>query len=66
MLHIYLHLPIDTGRKLNVHKTFRGRPGRLLSVLSRFNLCPVSTGLILLCKNCEVGRNNEFYTRYQV
>ena len=35
--------PVDTGRKLNVHKTFRRRPGRLLNVLCTFNLCPVST-----------------------
>ena len=25
--------PVGTGRKLNVHKTFRRRPGRLLNVL---------------------------------
>ena len=37
--------PIDTGRKLNVHKTFRRRPGRLLNVLCKFSLRPVSTGL---------------------
>ena len=36
---------VDTGRKLNVHKTFRRRPGRLLNVLCTFNLRPVSTGL---------------------
>ena len=35
--------PVDTGRKLNVHKTFRRRPGRLLNVLCTFNLRPVST-----------------------
>ena len=35
--------PIDTGRKLNVHKTFRIRLGRLLNVLCRYNLHPVST-----------------------
>ena len=40
---IKLH-PVDTGRKLNVHKTFRRRPGRLLNVLCKFNLRPVSTG----------------------
>ena len=34
--------PVDTGRKLKVHKTFRRRPGRLLNVLCTFNLCPVS------------------------
>ena len=36
--------PVDTGRKLNVHKMFRRRPGRLLNVLCTFNLRPVSTG----------------------
>ena len=30
--------PVGTGRKLNVHKTFRRRPGRLLNVLCTFNL----------------------------
>ena len=34
-----------TGRKLNVHKTFRRHPGRLLNVLCTFNLRPVSTGI---------------------
>ena len=36
--------PVDTGRKLNVHKTFRRRPGFLLNVLCTFNLRSVSTG----------------------
>ena len=34
----------DAGGKLDVHKTFRRRPGRLLNVLCTFNLRPVSTG----------------------
>ena len=34
--------PVDTGRKLNVHETFRKRPGRLLNALRAFNLRPVS------------------------
>ena len=38
--------PVDTGRKLNVHKTFRRGPGRLLNVLCTFNLRPVSTGKV--------------------
>ena len=38
------YLPVDTGRKLNVHKTFRRRPGRFLNVLCTFNLRLVSTG----------------------
>ena len=36
--------PLDTGRKLNVHNTFRRRPGRLLNVLCMFNLRPVLRG----------------------
>ena len=46
LFHILGHInkPVDTGRKLNVHKTFRRRPGRLLNVLCTFNLRPVSTG----------------------
>ena len=39
-------IPVDTGRKLNVHKTFRRRPGRFLNVLCTFNLCPVFTGML--------------------
>ena len=35
---------VDTGGKLNAHKTFIGRPGRLLNVLCTFNLRPVSAG----------------------
>ena len=41
---IKTYTPVDTGRKLNVHKTFRSRPGRLLNVLCTFSLLPVSTG----------------------
>ena len=51
--------PVDTGRKLNVHKTFRRRPGRLLNVLCTFNLRPVSTGCF--CQNCE-NRDFEDYS----
>ena len=36
--------PVDTGRKLTVHKTFKRRPGRLLNVLCTISLRPVSTG----------------------
>ena len=43
-----LRYPVDTGRKFNVHKTFKGRPGRPLNVLRTFNLRPVSTGIILV------------------
>ena len=40
--------PVDTGRKLSVHKTFRRRPGRLLNALCTFILRPVSTGGAML------------------
>ena len=40
--YLCLDIPLDTGRKLNVHKTFRRRPGHLLNVLCTFNLRPVS------------------------
>ena len=36
--------PVDTGRKLNLHKTFRGCPWRLLNVWCTFRLRSVSTG----------------------
>ena len=36
--------PVDVGRKLNVHKMFRRRPGRLLNVLCTFDLHSVPTG----------------------
>ena len=38
--------PVDAGRTLNVHKTFRRRPGRLLNVLCTFNLRFVFMGLL--------------------
>ena len=44
-LKTFIQFPVDTGRKLNVHKTFRRRPGRLLNVLCRFNLRPVCAEL---------------------
>ena len=40
-------LPLDTGRNLNVHKTFRRHPGRLLNILFTFKLRLVSGGLYL-------------------
>ena len=40
--------PVDTGRKLNVHKAFSRHPGRLLNVLFTFNLRLASTGKFLM------------------
>ena len=57
--------PVDTERKMNIHKTFRRRLGRLLNVLRTFNIRPVSTGseylrLLLdgdwLCTNLHYDR----------
>ena len=38
--------PLDRGRKLNVQKTFRRRPGRLLSILCTLNLRPAQRGFL--------------------
>ena len=46
--------PVDTGRKLNVHNTFRRSLRRLLNVLCTFSLGPVSTGTSFPALNCEV------------
>ena len=43
----HIIIPVNTGRKLNVHKIFRRRPGRLRNVLCTFNLRSVSTGICL-------------------
>ena len=48
---------VDTGCKLNVHKTFRRRPGRFLNVLYTFNLRPVSTGTAAII--------SEFFKKHQ-
>ena len=44
--------PLDTKRTLNVHKTFRRSPGRLLNFLSIFGLPPVPMGYFLKVLNC--------------
>ena len=40
--------PAGPGRRLNVHKMFRKRPGRLRNVLCTFFLRPVSMGFVFL------------------
>ena len=56
--------PVDTERKLNVHKKFRKRPERLLNVLCTFSLRPVSTGLMAGKKVNETSlpTKKEFYS----
>ena len=46
--------PVDPERKLNVNKTFRRRPGRLIKVLCTFNLRPVSPR----CLYIKLGKRN--------
>ena len=55
--------PADAGRKLNVHKTFRKRPGHFLNVLCMFNLRPVSTGKRKYCfiLNLEMDHLSSFF-----
>ena len=55
-------VPVDTGRKLNVHKTFRRRPRRLLNVLCMFNLRPVSTGMYAILKQTEEKNQGLFFS----
>ena len=55
--------PLDTRRKLNVHKTFRKYPGRLLKVLCTFNLRPLSVqgkAFIKFFEALENGPQNIF------
>ena len=53
---VYQTFPVNTGLKLNVHKTFRRCPERLLNVLCAFNLRPVSTGLSTILKTLTYSR----------
>ena len=45
--------PVDTGRKLDVYKMFKRRPGRLLNVLGMFNLHSVFTMEVFYKKRCS-------------
>ena len=54
-------IPIDTGRKLNVLKASRRRPGCLLNVLCTFNLRPLSTGILL--KKLELYGTNHGWVK---
>ena len=46
--------PVGTGRKLNIRKTLRRRPRRLLNVLCTFNLRPVSAGFLLVLSEAVI------------
>ena len=54
---IFPGIPVDTGRKLNVHKAFRRRPGRILNVLCtfvQFTFCVYGDGMGQISTNTKV------------
>ena len=48
---------VDAGRKLNVHNTFRTRPGRPLNVLCTFTLRPVSLPIAESAEKILIAEN---------
>ena len=57
--------PLDTGHKLNVHKTFRRRFVRRLNVLCAFSLHPVSRVGEWVTQNvCKYFTRKQFYLHY--
>ena len=68
---VMMMIPVDTGRKMNVHKTYRTRPGRLLNVLCTFNVRPVSTVMMMikmivcLQNSSNLVYMKKFYRAYQ-
>ena len=57
----FVSYPADTGRKLNVHKTFRRRPECLLNVLRTFNLRPVPTGYLISTQCLSLANQNKSF-----
>ena len=51
--------PVHTGRKLNLHMTFRKRLERLVNVLQTFSLRPVSTGDVY-SEGCQTSKDWAF------
>ena len=65
---IYINaFPLDTERKLNIHKTLRRCPGHFLDVLCNFNLYIMSRGFNILQQmqqNTQMDKNNcEHWTK---
>ena len=52
---LWKYLTRRTGRKLNVHKTFRRCPRHLLTVLCTFSLRHVSTGKLIHRSICNTS-----------
>ena len=56
--------PVDTERKLNIHKTFRRRAERLGNVLCTFSLRPVSTGDVSAMQKPQVKASEAAIHRF--
>ena len=56
-------VPLDTGGKLIVYKTFRRRPGRFLNVSCAISLRPVSRGMYT-CKPVETTNDHINYLKF--
>ena len=62
---IHVLNPVDTGRKLNVHKMFKRHLGRLLNVLCTFDLHPVSTGKFhFLSSSTIISKKNTGFSKF--
>ena len=59
--HAIMLTRLGIGRKFNVDKTFRGRPGLLLNVLCTINLRPVSRGKWV--KKSFVNHTSKYFKR---
>ena len=59
--------PLDTGRKLNVRKTLRGRPGVALNVFCTFSLRPVPAWntLVYSKAHLNLSRVIQYYKIYR-
>ena len=53
--------PLNTVRKLNLHKMFRKVPGRLLNVLCTFNLCPVCKWTVKTIITVQMRRHSKSF-----
>ena len=53
-----MHYPVDTGNKLNNHKSFRRYCGHFVNVLYAFSLRPVSTEYLWYRITCMSPKTN--------
>ena len=58
--------PVNTGQKLNVHKTFSRRPWRLLNVLCTFSLRSLSRSTCHNCNFIVIYECNTYFIYFQL